>query len=96
MKNHSYLSCFLHRRLHGLAQEQPKEESKKEPKKEIEELKLKLNEDGSHYIKATFIDQVWFRLCRLQSWNYRVRKPHFEWIRYWSAQNTFSDIWTVD
>ncbi len=47
--------------FHGLAQEQPKEESKKEPKKEIEELKLKLNEDGSHYIKATFMNQVWFR-----------------------------------
>jgi len=29
---------------------------------EIDELKLKLNEDGSHYLKATFLNQVWFRL----------------------------------
>src|SRR5258707_8029937 len=46
----------------GFAQEQ-KEEPKKEdqPKKPIEELRLKLNEDGSHYIKATFSNQTWFR-----------------------------------
>ena len=46
--------------LYGInlqAQEQPKPE----PKKEIEELRLKLNDDGSHYIKATFSNQVWFR-----------------------------------
>ena len=29
--------------------------------KEIEEMRLKLNEDGSHYLKATFLNQVWFR-----------------------------------
>jgi hypothetical protein len=29
--------------------------------KEIEEMKLKLNEDGSHYLKATFLNQVWVR-----------------------------------
>lgn len=28
---------------------------------EIPELKLKLNEDGSHYIKGTFLNQVWLR-----------------------------------
>lgn len=46
----------------GFAQDQ-KEEPKKEdqPKKSIEELRLKLNEDGSHYIKATFSNQTWFR-----------------------------------
>ncbi|HZY80050.1 MAG TPA: hypothetical protein VFE50_11040, partial [Cyclobacteriaceae bacterium] len=32
-----------------------------QPKKEINELRLNLNEDGSHYIKATFLNQVWFR-----------------------------------
>ncbi|GHN01399.1 hypothetical protein WSM22_28880 [Cytophagales bacterium WSM2-2] len=37
------------------------EETKKEGKKPIEELRLKLNEDGSHYIKATFLNQTWFR-----------------------------------
>jgi hypothetical protein len=29
--------------------------------KEIPELKLNLNEDGNHYIKATFLNQVWLR-----------------------------------
>ena len=45
----------------SFAQEQPKSEPKPEPKKEITELRLKLNEDGSHYIKTTFSNQVWFR-----------------------------------
>ena len=27
----------------------------------IEEMKLKLNEDGSHYLKWTFLNQVWLR-----------------------------------
>lgn len=36
----------------ALAQEKPKE---------IEELRVKLNEDGSHYLKATFLNQVWLR-----------------------------------
>ncbi len=38
--------------ISGLSQDKPKE---------IEELKLKLNEDGSHYIKATILNQIWFR-----------------------------------
>src|SRR5260221_1841157 len=47
----------------GLAQGQQTgtDQPKPEPKKEIEELRLKLNEDGSHYIKATFLSQIWFR-----------------------------------
>jgi hypothetical protein len=32
-----------------------------EKPKEINELKLNLNEDGSHYIKTTFLNQIWFR-----------------------------------
>jgi hypothetical protein len=32
-----------------------------EPPKEIEELRLKLNQDGTHYIKATFLNQVWLK-----------------------------------
>lgn len=43
------------------AQEPTAEPRKEEPKKEIEELRLKLNEDGSHYIKTTFLNQIWFR-----------------------------------
>ncbi len=38
--------------LFSFAQEKPKE---------ITELKLNLNEDGSHYLKATFLNQVWLR-----------------------------------
>lgn len=49
--------------IKSLAQEQ-KEEPKKEEKKPIEELRLKLNEDGSHYIKATFSNQTWFRYAQ--------------------------------
>jgi hypothetical protein len=30
-------------------------------KKEIDELRIKLNEDGSHYLKFTFLGQLWFR-----------------------------------
>src|SRR6185369_6516907 len=29
--------------------------------KEIEELRYKLNSDGSHYLKLTFLNQIWFR-----------------------------------
>ena len=45
--------------LIGLSQEV--KEDKKEEKKPIEELRLPLNGDGSHFIKATFLNQVWFR-----------------------------------
>ncbi len=45
--------------LNGQAQTQ--EQPKPEPPKAIDELRLKLNEDGSHFIKATFLNQVWFR-----------------------------------
>lgn len=46
-----YGACFLSA---GIVQAQDKP-------KEIEELRLKLNEDGSHFIKATFLNQTWFR-----------------------------------
>lgn len=32
-----------------------------EPKKEIKELKLLLNEEGSHFIQATLLNQIWVR-----------------------------------
>jgi len=49
--------------LRVMAQEAVKTDIKPEaPKeKEIEELRLKLNESGSHFIKATFLNQAWFR-----------------------------------
>src|ERR1700752_4337131 len=31
------------------------------PKPELEEIKTKLNEDGSHFIKFTFSNQTWLR-----------------------------------
>ena len=37
------------------------QEKAKVEKKEIDELRLKLNEDGSHYIKLTILGQLWFR-----------------------------------
>ena len=39
----------------------PKLNAQDQPKKEIDELRLKMNEDGSHYLKMTFLNQVWFR-----------------------------------
>jgi hypothetical protein len=48
---YSFLFLILNS-ISGLSQDKPKE---------IEELKLKLNEDGSHYIKATILNQIWFR-----------------------------------
>ena len=43
---------FLVASVFAFAQDKPKE---------IPELKFNLNEDGSHYIKATFLNQVWLR-----------------------------------
>ena len=31
------------------------------PAKETEEMRVKLNEDGSHYLKFTFLNQIWLR-----------------------------------
>ena len=40
------------------------QEQKEEPKKKsIEELRLNLNDEGTHYIKATFLNQAWFRFA---------------------------------
>jgi len=36
-------------------------ESDPKPKKEIKELKLLLNQDGSHFIQAAFLNQAWVR-----------------------------------
>src|SRR5260221_3997631 len=30
-------------------------------KKDIDEIRLKLNDDGSHYLKLTLLGQLWFR-----------------------------------
>src|SRR5882672_9854776 len=65
MKTKSFLLlcfvCLLSSAAFAQNQEPASEKPKTEPKKEIEELRLKLNDDGSHYIKATFLNQVWFR-----------------------------------
>lgn len=37
------------------------QEAVKEAPKEKEELRWSLNEDGSHYLKFTFLNQIWFR-----------------------------------
>ncbi|MBT1689687.1 hypothetical protein [Dawidia soli] len=43
------------------AQVQPATTSPEPAKPPLEELRLKLNEDGSHYLKLTFLNQVWIR-----------------------------------
>lgn len=57
MKYLIYTSIFVCASAPVAAQDQPKSEAKKE----ITELRLNLNDDGSHYIKTTFSNQVWFR-----------------------------------
>lgn len=52
MKNLFILLFLLFGAASVFAQEKPKE---------IEEMRFKLNEDGSHYLKATFLNQIWFR-----------------------------------
>jgi hypothetical protein len=59
MKRLVFASLLCFSMMKGFAQ--TTEQPKPEPKKEIEELRLKLNDDGSHYIKATFLNQIWFR-----------------------------------
>jgi hypothetical protein len=61
MKKSFLFILLLALAFRGLAQEQPKEEPKKEEKKPIEELRLNLNGEGTHFIKATFLNQTWFR-----------------------------------
>lgn len=40
------------------------QEQKEEPKKKsIEELRLNLNDEETHYVKATFLNQTWFRFA---------------------------------
>jgi hypothetical protein len=36
-------------------------QDKSDKPKEINELRYNLNDDGSHYLKATFLNQIWFR-----------------------------------
>jgi hypothetical protein len=36
-------------------------EAQDQPEKQINQLRVNLNEDGSHYVKATFLNQVWLR-----------------------------------
>ncbi|HMJ71290.1 MAG TPA: hypothetical protein VK508_20480 [Cyclobacteriaceae bacterium] len=57
MKRLIHVSILASFCVTAFAQDQPKPE----PKKEITELRLNLNEEGSHYIKGTFSNQVWFR-----------------------------------
>lgn len=43
--------------------------------KEIEEMRLNLNEEGSHYLKATFLNQVWLRFNDSNPGTLVVNKP---------------------
>jgi hypothetical protein len=53
MKNFHTTALLLLLFFSATAQEQPKE---------IEEMRLRLNADGSHFLKITFLNQVWFRV----------------------------------
>lgn len=46
--------------------------------KELNELKLNLNENGSHYIKATFLNQVWFRYNQSNPGTHVLGEPRNE------------------
>lgn len=62
MKRTILITLFITGGLHALAQVQT--DPAPQPKSTantIDEMKLKLNEDGSHYLKWTFLNQVWFR-----------------------------------
>lgn len=47
-------------------------------KKEIDELRLKLNEDGSHYIKFTVLGQLWFRYNKSNPGTTVLKEPSGE------------------
>lgn len=47
----------------SLVYSQPVSKTDSTQKEEIKEMKLKLNESGSHYVKATFLNQVWMRMA---------------------------------
>jgi len=49
-----------------------------EKPKEITELKLNLNEDGSHYFKATFLNQIWFRYNQSNPGTHVLSEPKSE------------------
>jgi hypothetical protein len=46
-----------------------------EKQKEINELKLNLNDEGSHYIKATLLNQVWLRYNQSNPGTYVLNSP---------------------
>jgi hypothetical protein len=47
-------------------------------KKEIDELRLKLNEDGSHYLKLTVLGQLWFRYNQSNPGTTVLKEPSTE------------------
>jgi hypothetical protein len=55
------LTLFCHLILIAHAQRVDSIKQTQKPKKEIEELRLNLNEDGSHFIKGTLMAQIWVR-----------------------------------
>ncbi|MDZ7649113.1 MAG: hypothetical protein U5K54_19175 [Cytophagales bacterium] len=55
--------------LSAQAQENPKE---------ITEMKLNLNDEGSHYVKATFLNQVWLRFNQSNPGSQVMNEPATE------------------
>jgi hypothetical protein len=61
MKNLFLTITILSAAVSGFAQTTETATENKPKALSIEEMKLKLNEDGSHYLKWTFLNQVWLR-----------------------------------
>ena len=59
MKNKILVLFFLVVGFRSWAQQDPSTPTPSKPN--IEEMRLKLNDDGSHYLKWTFMNQVWLR-----------------------------------
>src|SRR5260221_6543031 len=47
-------------------------------KKDIDEIKLKLNDDGSHYLKLTLLGQLWFRYNQSNPGTTVLKEPTVE------------------
>jgi len=55
-------ACMTTFTMQAQVQQQPSPQAATDPhKNKIDEMKLKLNDDGTHYLKWTFLNQVWLR-----------------------------------
>ncbi len=67
-----------------------------EKPKEITELKLNLNEDGSHYFKATLLNQIWFRYNQSNPGTHVLSEPKSETFDIGLRRTRYSNVWSDD